>query len=100
MGNSQHATQLVRGDFHGAWRWCRSRCRLWECSGQSRVERDVAFHLLHDLMNVAVQNGDGTEALQVSECLLAVIRAPAPFGIDRPERDVREHDHRSAAIEV
>ena len=56
------------------------------------MKRDVAFHLLHDLMDMPVQDGDRAETLQISERLLAVVGAPTPFGIDRPERDVRKYD--------
>src|SRR5271169_3962869 len=100
MRDPQHALQLIGWNFHGAWRRRGSRCRLRERSGQSRVERDVAFHLLHDLMDMPIQDGNRAEALQVSEGLLAVVGAPTPFGINRPERDVREHDHRRAAFQV
>ena len=56
------------------------------------MEGDVAFDLLHDLVDVAVEDGDGAEALEVGEGLCAVLRAPAPFGVDHPERDVGEDD--------
>src|SRR5258708_3953647 len=98
MGDSQHAAQLIRRHFHRPRRWRGAWRRLWECGGQSRVERDVAFHLLHDLMDMPVQDGDGTEALQVSERLLAVVSAPTPFGIHRPERDMSEDDNRRTAF--
>ena len=47
-----------------------------------------------DLVDVAVEHGDRAEALQQAERLLPIIGAPAPFGIDRPERDMGEDDDR------
>src|SRR4029078_11356406 len=63
---------------------------------ERRVERHVALHLLNDLVDVAVQYRDRTEALQEFERARAVLRAPAPFLIDDPERDMREDDDRHA----
>ena len=67
------------------------------------MERDVAFDLLHHLMDVAVEHGHRTEALEHVECTRAVFSAPTPGRIDRPQRDVREqHDRRRgrAALEI
>src|SRR5665213_4119836 len=64
------------------------------------MERDVAFHLLHDWMDVPVQHGDRTETLQIPESLLAVVGAPSPVGINRPERNMCEHDDRRTAFQV
>ena len=60
------------------------------------VECDVALHLLHDLMDVPVQHRHRAEALEIGQRLRAVVGAPAPFLIDRPERDMREDDDRLA----
>ena len=100
MRDAQHAAQLIRGHFHGAGRRRSAGRRLRERGGQRRVKSDVAFHFLHDLVNMAVQDGDRAEALQVSEGLLAVVGAPAPVGIDGPERDVRKDDDRRAAFQI
>src|SRR5581483_2836696 len=72
---------------------------LREGRGARRVEADVALHLLHDLVDVAVQHGDRAEALQVGERPLAVLGVPAPFGVDGPQGDVRVDDDRRAAAE-
>src|ERR1700758_834112 len=60
------------------------------------MERDLSFHLLHDLMNMAVQYGHGTKALDVRQGLLAVVGSPAPVGINGPQGDVSEEHNRSA----
>src|SRR5207245_6208479 len=44
--------------------------------------------------DVAVQHGDRAKTLDVFERAAAVLGAPAPFRIDRPERDVGEQDDR------
>jgi hypothetical protein len=73
-----------------------SRLRLGKCRGAGGVEGDVAFHLLHDLMDVAVEHGNGTEALEIAERLGAVVSAPTPFGVNGPQGDVGE-DHDGGA---
>ena len=66
--------------------------------GRARgMERDVALDLLHDLMDVAVQNRNGTESFQIRQRLRAVAGAPAPVLIHDPQRHMREHDDRRAA---
>src|SRR5262245_50226849 len=45
-------------------------------------------------MDVAVEHADGTETLEQPECLLAVVGAPAPLRIHRPERDVGKDHYR------
>jgi hypothetical protein len=63
------------------------------------VKSDIPFHLLHRLMDVAVQDGDGSKALQIGQRLGAIVGAPAPVGIDRPEWDMSEHYDRRAGGE-
>src|SRR5690242_8081990 len=63
------------------------------------MEGDVAFDLLHDLVDVPVQHGHGSESLQIRQRSGAVVRAPAPLRIDRPQWDVREDDDGRAALE-
>src|SRR4051812_13423623 len=90
IGHSEDTSQLIRGNFH----WTRRRrCagfRLRKSSGARGVERDIALDFLHGLMNMPVQDCYRTEALEIAERLRAVFSTPAPVGIDRPERDVRE----------
>src|ERR1700677_5069691 len=45
-------------------------------------------------MNVAVEHGHRTEAREKRERLRAVLRSPAPFGINDPEGNMREDDDR------
>ena len=58
------------------------------------MERDVAFDLLHELVDVAVENGHRAEALEIAERDGSVVRTPAPARIDRPQGDVGEDDDR------
>src|SRR5437868_5727106 len=51
-------------------------------------------------MNVAIQDSDRAEFLQVSESLGAVFGSPAPLGIDRPQRNVCEDHDWCAGFEV
>src|SRR5579871_121842 len=73
---------------------------LRKCRGHRGMEGDVAFDLLHHLVNVPVQDRDGAEALKNREGLRAVLGGPAPLGVNRPKRDVREDDDRRAGAEV
>src|SRR5262249_29454231 len=94
IGNAEHFAQLIVRHFHRARRGGGARRRLRE-SGRTRgVERDVAFHLLHDLVDVAVEHRYRTELLEIAQRLSAVLRAPAPFLRDGPERDMREQQDR------
>src|SRR5258708_30350589 len=47
-------------------------------------------------MNVSVQNGDRTEALEQSKRLRTIVGPPAPFLVDHLQRDMRKHDDRRA----
>ncbi len=47
-----------------------------------------------DLVDVAVEHGHRAEAPQIAQRLRAVVGAPAPVGVDGPERDVGEDDDR------
>ena len=91
----EHALQFACWNRHRSGVRCSPRCRLRECGRHRRVKRDVALNLLHDLMNVAVQNGHRTKAFEKGQRLRAVGGAPAPLLIDHPQRNVREdHDRR------
>src|SRR3984957_21200369 len=60
------------------------------------MERNVAFNLLHDLMNVTVQHTYRAEALQIRERLGACVSSPSPLGINQPRGNVGEdHDRRA-----
>src|SRR6185503_13073445 len=100
---AEHAAQLVVRHLHRAGRGRRSRRRLWKRGRARGVEGDVALDLLHHLVDVAVEHGDRAELLQVTESARAVLGAPAPARIDRPERDMGEHHDRlrsRAALDV
>ena len=60
----------------------------------------MPFDFLHHLMDVAVQHRHGAEPLQVRQRPRAVVGAPAPLGIHRPQRNVGEDDDRRAALET
>jgi len=60
------------------------------------MKGDVALDLLDDLVDVAVEHGDRAEALQITERASGVGRAPAPFLVDRPHRQMGEDDNRGA----
>src|SRR5215469_18107175 len=60
------------------------------------VKRNFAIDFLHDLVNVAVQHRDRTEAFDIRQGLLAIVGSPAPIGIDRPQWNVCEENNRSA----
>src|SRR5579872_6028953 len=96
IGDAQHAAQSFVGNLHRPRSRRRARRGLRKRGGHSRMERDVAFDLLHHLMNVAIEYSHGTEALHVAQGLCAVFGAPPPFGIKAPQRDVRkQHDGRA-----
>src|SRR5471030_1868243 len=103
VGNPEHAPQFVIRDFHWAGSLGCAGSGLRERRRHRRVERDIAFHLLHHLVDVPVQHCDRSEPLEVTERLCAVLGPPAPVRINRPQRDMREDDHRTAgglALEV
>src|SRR5512143_3598395 len=93
-GDAEHRAKPIRRHRHGARRGRRPSYRLREAGGSRGMEGHVAFDLLHDLVDVAVEHGHRTEPLQHGERLHAVVGAPAPFGINRPERDMGEDDDR------
>src|SRR5262249_33709779 len=96
VSDSKDGTEALRFDLHRARLWRGSRRRLRERGGHCGVERDVAFHFLYDLMDVAVQNRDGSESSQKPERLFGVICSPAPLRIHRPKRNVGKHYYRHA----
>ena len=60
--------------------------------GSGGVHGDVALLLADDLVDVAVEGGDGTEAFDHGQHLRAVCRGPAPLRIDGKQWHVAE-DH-------
>src|ERR1700733_6584786 len=65
IGDAEHGAQLIVRDFHRPRRGRGARRRLRERGRARGVERDVAFHLLHHLVDVAVEHRHLTEALEV-----------------------------------
>jgi hypothetical protein len=72
----------------GAGRGRGARRGLQECGRSCRVESNSALHLLHDLVNVAVEHRYRAETLDQTKRRHAIIGAPTPFGGHGPERDV------------
>ena len=67
------------------------------------MDRNLPFDFLHDLVNMAVSHGHGTEALHQRQGLLAIVGPPTPIAIDSPKRNVREDHNRGArrvALEI
>src|SRR3984957_5752206 len=93
---SKLAAELIGGNEHRPRRRRCARHRLWECRRQRGVEGNVAFALLSELMGVAIENGDRTEALEHVERALTIFGAPAPFLVENVERDMGEDDNRRA----
>ena len=52
------------------------------------MKRNIPFHFLHRLVDMSVQDGNRSEAFQIAESLRTVFRAPTPFGVNAPKRDV------------
>src|ERR1700730_10163362 len=79
------------GGSGGSWRGLR------ESGGHRGMESHTAFHFLHQLMDMAIEHGDRAEPFEQGERLGRILRAPAPFRINRPERNMREDDDRRRA---
>src|SRR5580658_3177354 len=98
--DAEHLPKFFGGDRHRAGGGSGAGRGLRERRGHRGMEGDVALHLLHHLVNVPVEHGDRAEALEDGESLRAVLRAPPPFGINGPQRNVREYDDRRACGEA
>src|ERR1051325_7471043 len=98
--DSEYTPQLLRGHLEGPGPLSHAGGRLGERGGQGGVEADVPLHLLHDLVNVAVEDRDRAEPLEKGQRLPAVVRHPAPLRIDRPERHMSEHDDGRAGAQA
>src|SRR5215212_4858692 len=93
--NTEQSAKLVVADLHRAGRGGRAGRRLRKRGRTRGVEGDVALDLLHHLVNVTVQYRHRAKPLEVFKRAPAVLGAPAPGGIDRPQWDMGEHDDRS-----
>src|SRR5215469_6180728 len=70
LAHAEHAAQLLRRHLERTRSGPLAGRRLRVSSRQGGLERDVAFHFLHDLMDVAVEHGDRAEALEIGERLV------------------------------
>src|ERR1700733_2734821 len=90
---AQELLQIASRHHHRTRTLGDARHALRERGGAGGMEGDMALDFLHDLMDVAVQHGDGAEALQVAQRLSTVLRTPAPILISDPKGHMREqHD--------
>src|SRR5258708_3288499 len=93
-GDAEQAAKLVVGDLHRSGRGGTARRRLRERGRARGVEGDVALDFLHHLVDVAVEHGHRAKTFQIIQRAAAVLGAPAPGRIDRPQRDMGEHHDR------
>src|SRR4051794_30960140 len=91
VGDAENGTEPLSFYLHRTRLWCCARRRLRECCRHRGVKRDVSLHLLHRLVDVAVQYRHRSESPEISERLLGIVSAPSPLRINRPKRNVREH---------
>src|SRR5215467_6143349 len=100
IGDSESTAQLLGRDLHRSWSLGFSGCRLHECRRKCGVEGYIAFDLLQGLVNVAIQNRDRAEPLQIGEGLSAIFGSPSPLRVNRPKRNVRKDDDRGAGFQL
>src|SRR5450759_1362635 len=93
-GDAEQRAKLVVGDLHRPGRGGGARRRLRERGRARGVEGDVALDLLHHLVDVAVQHRHRAKTLEVIQRAGAVLGAPAPLRIHRPQWDMGEHHDR------
>src|ERR1700747_1400660 len=87
---------LGRHLLHWAGSGSGARRRLRKCRRIRGMERDGAFDLLYDLVDVAVEPGHWAEALHITERAACVLGSPAPLFVDRPQWQVgHQHDRRT-----
>src|ERR1700733_8493321 len=99
VGNSQHIVKLLGWRLH----WPRGRCCAWrrlrKCGGHCGVKRNITLHLLHDLMDMAIEHCDRAKSLQHCKGLLAIRCSPSPGWVHSPEWNVCENYNGSAALQ-
>src|SRR5438034_11444241 len=79
LPDAQHAPERFDRDPQRPRRRRRTGRRLGKGGRAGRVEADGAFHLLHDLVDVTIQDRDRPEPTEIPERLLAVLRGPTPL---------------------
>src|SRR5215472_5064840 len=77
-GYPQHSGKLIRGDLERTRARSDARRGLRIGRGARGVKGHVALDLLHDLVDVAVENGHRAEAAQLFHELRRITRSPAP----------------------
>jgi hypothetical protein len=92
--DAEQSVQLAGRNEFRAGRRRRAGRRLRKAGRARCMERHIAFDLLHELVNVAVQHGDRTKASEQFQRLGRILRAPAPFGGNGPQGNMREDDER------
>ena len=92
--DAEQPAQLAGRHEFRAGRGRRAGRRLRKSGGARSVKSDGALDLLHQLVDVSVQHCDRAETGEQRERLRRILRAPAPFRRDGPERDMREDDDR------
>src|SRR5437016_14211238 len=88
----EHLLKLLGGHLEGTRGRAMAGGRLREGGGARRVKGEIALHLLHYLVDMAVQHRDRAEASQIARHLVRIPGAPTPWLVDRPQRHVREND--------
>src|SRR5882724_1680536 len=93
LAHAEHRAQAVGRHLEWTRRGRRPRGRLRISGGPGRVEGHVALDLLEHLVDMAVEHRHRAEAAQAPQRFGAIRRAPAPAGVDGPERNMSEDDN-------
>ncbi len=99
VSDPEQCAKLLRGHLHRPRRFSLAGLRLGKRGGSGRVKGNGAFHLLHGLVNMAVQYSHGSESLQIAQCLRAIVCSPTPLRIYGPQRNVREDNDGNAGCQ-
>ena len=94
LRDTKNGPKQVRTHIDRACTWSLARLALRKGGRTGRVKTHIAFHLLEDLVNVTIEDGDLAEALDKVEGAQTVFGSPTPVGIDNPERHMREENDR------
>src|SRR6202040_3646942 len=74
--DAEQAAQFARWNQHRAGRRRSARYGLREGRRARGMEGHIALHLLHQLVDMAVKNGDRAEGREQAERLRRILRAP------------------------
>src|SRR5258706_11674303 len=64
------------------------------------MESNIAFHFLHGLMDMTIQDSYRSKTLEIRKRLSAIRCSPTPLRIDSPKRNVSKNYYRSTARKV